>query len=145
MATSPPQAKGKSAEKRASPSAAPLSVHRDKEEKPRKARATPIGGQADPETFTLATRDKKKWHGDKSPPCFRVDGYRVRLDFYDEAGVRRRPYCCYLTAKEGEKLRGKYFEDAAPTILKRVRERRPKNDDEREKIATLIRILEKLS
>lgn len=101
------------------------------------------------EAFTVVPRDGEKWQSSLPTPRFRVEpvdsGFRARLDYYDQTGIRCRPYCCYLNAKEGDSLRKTSFEDAIPVILKRVKERRPKNDAEREKIAAIIAILERLS
>ncbi len=152
VGTSPPFLKDQGAAERKSRSVAPLIVHRDKssenEAAQRKAGKT-TGRDANSEAFTISTRDKEKWERDLPPPCFRVEpadsGFRVRLDYYDRAGKRRRPYCCYLNAKEREALKKKSFEDAAPTVLLKVRERRPKTDEEREKIAAIIALLERLS
>lgn len=131
---------------------APVIVHRDNngENAAVQQRAGKTAkSDAVAEAFTIVPRDNGKWQSNLPPPRFRVEpvdsGFRVRLDYYDQTGIRCRPYCCYLNAKEGDSLRKTSFEDATPVILKRVKERRPKNDAEREKIAAIVAILERLS
>lgn len=106
------------------------------------------GGKTTPESFTLSSRKDRK-RGESPPPCFRIEttdsGFRVRLDYYDEAGQRHRPYCCYLSAQEWDRLKGMTFEEAVPRIAERIAARRPKNEAEQQKIRMVSRAIRALS
>lgn len=142
-----PSTKKRSAHEPTSTPLAPLAVPMDNPRKFKKGRATTTS-KNEPETFTISARDKEKY-GALPPPCFRVEtvdsGYKARLDYYDRDGTRRRPYCCYLNAKEGDALRRTFFEEAVLVIMRRVKERRPRTDTERYKIEALIATLELLT
>lgn len=106
------------------------------------------GGKVSPDSFTLtSSRTRKK--GQLPPPCFRVEttdsGFRVRLDYYDEAGVRHRPYCCYLSADEWASFKGMTFEEAVPRIADRIASRRPKSEAEEQKVTAISQTIQTLT
>lgn len=106
------------------------------------------GGKISPDSFTLASsRARKK--GQPPPPCFRVEttdsGFRVRLDYYDEAGIRHRPYCCYLSADYWANFKGMTFEEAVPRIAERIAARRPKSEAEAQKVTAIRQTIQALA
>src|SRR4029434_4625774 len=68
-------------------------------------RTTRKGSQ---ESWTVATSTKPPTKGSKQT-SFRVRvsdvGYRVCLVYYDDLGMRREPYLCYLNSKESQQAK----------------------------------------
>lgn len=121
----------------------------DRKAQPRSSTTRKLtGGKAAPESFTLAS-SRDRYKGQLPAPCFRVEttdsGFRVRLDYYDQSGIRHRPYCCYLSAGEWASLKGMTFEEAVPRIVERIAVRRPRTEAERQKIITVTKAIQALT
>jgi len=79
------------------------------------------------ECWTIKTGKRGEKQAD-----FRVrladSGFRVVLSFYDDSGIRRERYCCYLSAQEWREAKRKSLADFVGLIWGKVNARHASGD-----------------
>lgn len=98
-------------------------------------------GKGKQESWTVATSTKPATKGSKQT-SFRVRvsdvGFRVCLVFYDDDGLRRERYLCYLSATEWKAVKRGSLANFTKVIADKLSERAAKEDADNEKLDELL-------
>ncbi|HMV82987.1 MAG TPA: hypothetical protein PLD20_17635 [Blastocatellia bacterium] len=98
-------------------------------------------GKGKQESWTVTTTTKPLTKGSKQP-SFRVRvsdvGFRVCLVFYDDEGLRRERYLCYLSATEWKNVKRGSLANFTKVIADKLTERAAKEDADGEKLDELL-------